>query len=124
MSHDTHEACIEACYACADACDHCAVACLQEPEPKHLARCIALDMDCAQACRLAAGFMARGSGYDSAACAFCALVCRACAEECDGHQMDHCRACAAACRRCADACEAMSRVTPRPETAAGTHAHH
>ncbi|AKJ28202.1 four-helix bundle copper-binding protein [Caldimonas brevitalea] len=119
-----HTACIEACYACADACDHCAIACLSEDDPKHLAKCIALDMDCAQACRMAASFMARGSSSDSAALAFCADLCDSCAEECEQHDMAHCRACAQACRRCAQECRRLSDHVPRATTPAGTHAAH
>ncbi len=124
MAQNPHASCIDACYACADACDHCAIACLQEPDPKHLARCIALDIDCAQVCRLAAGFMARGSAHDSAACAFCAMLCEACVHECDQHAMDHCSACAEACRRCAAECTRMSQHVPRADNPAGTHARH
>lgn len=125
MAHEQHHHCIAECYACADACDHCAVSCLNEPDPKPMARCIALDMDCAQTCRLAAALMARGSPNDSAARAFCALVCEACAEECARHSMmEHCQACALACRRCAQACRDMShQPMPRSASSAGTHAH-
>src|SRR5690242_19857369 len=51
MSQGRFAACIDACNACADACDHCAAACLAEDDPKPMARCIALDMDCAAMCR-------------------------------------------------------------------------
>ena len=63
MAHQQFQSCIEACNDCADACDHCAAACLQEQDVKMMARCIALDVDCAQICRLAASFMARGSQF-------------------------------------------------------------
>jgi hypothetical protein len=108
MAHEIHEACIEACNACADACDHCAAACLREQDVHMQARCIALDIDCAAICRLAAGYMARGSEFAKALCAQCAEVCQACGEECAKHEMDHCRECAAACRRCADECRRMT----------------
>ncbi|MCW7539242.1 four-helix bundle copper-binding protein [Aquabacterium sp. A7-Y] len=121
---ESHSAAIEACYACADACDRCAIACLQEADPRAMARCIALDMDCAQACRLAAGFMARGSASDHTACAFCAGLCDQCADECEQHPMEHCRACAQACRLCAGLCRRMADHRARPTTAAGTHARH
>ncbi|HEV7912651.1 MAG TPA: four-helix bundle copper-binding protein [Albitalea sp.] len=124
MAHDDHRNCIAACHACADACDHCATACLNEPDPKRLGRCIELDIDCAAVCRLAAGFMARGSGYDSAVCALCAVLCEACAEECENHQYEHCRDCAAACRRCADECGRMAEKLPRADATTGTHARH
>lgn len=124
MATASHQACIEACNACAEACDRCTIACLQEPQPKLMARCIALDIDCAQACRMAAAYMSRGSGLDSAACAFCAMVCTSCAEECELHAMDHCKACADACRACARECTRMASHRPRTETVAGTHSHH
>lgn len=124
MAHEQHTSCIEACYACADACDHCAMACLAEAEPQHYARCIALNMDCAQACRTAAAFMARASAYDGAACAFCAMMCDACAEECERHRADHCLECARACRRCARECQQMTEFIPRATDVTGAHARH
>ena len=53
MAHQQYASCVEACNRCAAACDHCATACLSESDPKPLAHCIALDMDCADICRLA-----------------------------------------------------------------------
>jgi hypothetical protein len=119
-----HQSCIDACDACAEACERCAIACLEEPQPKLMARCIALDMDCAQACRLTASYLARGSALDAAASAFCAMVCQRCADECDRHRMDHCQECARACRACVRECERMAAHPPRTETSAGTHVHH
>lgn len=107
MAQQQYESCIEACNACADACDNCAASCLQENDVKMMARCIALDMDCAQVCRLAASYMARGSEFAGALCGTCANICDACADECSKHQMEHCQACAASCRRCADQCRQM-----------------
>lgn len=107
MAQDPFKACIEACYACAAACDNCSTACLQEDDVKMMARCIALDMDCAEICRTAAAFMGRGSGSAVAVCRLCADICTACANECGRHDMDHCQACAAACRHCAQACRLM-----------------
>jgi len=108
MHQQQFESCIKACYECADACDTCSTACLQEDDVKMMARCIALDIDCAQICRLAAGFMVRGSERASAVCQACASVCELCAEECGKHAMQHCQDCAAACRSCAEACRRMS----------------
>lgn len=114
--------CIQSCYACADACDTCAIACLNEADPAPMARCIALDVDCAQICRMAAGFMARASEFDTALCELCARVCEACAVECGHHTMAHSQACAAACRACAQACRDMVGER-RGEAAGGTHTH-
>lgn len=109
MSHQLLHDCIAACNACADSCDHCAVACLGEDKPGEFTRCIALDVDCAAICRVAAGYMARGSELADELCATCALVCERCARECEQHaHMDHCRLCAEACRRCAEECRRVA----------------
>ena len=68
MSHETNSACIEACNECAIACNHCAMACLKEDNVKMMARCIALDMDCAAICQLAAATIARGSEHTKEIC--------------------------------------------------------
>jgi hypothetical protein len=125
MAHEQYQSCIDACYACATACDHCAVSCLQESDPKPMARCIALDMDCAQICRLAAGYMARGSEMAGMICQACAEVCDACADECAKHAMSHCKECEQACRRCAEECRRMASAAPGTMrgAAAGMAAH-
>lgn len=108
MTHEAYKSCIEACNSCADTCDHCSTACLGEDEVKPMARCIALDIDCAAICRMAAAFMARGSECAQRLCALCAEICQMCGDECAKHSHDHCRACADACRRCAEECRRMS----------------
>ncbi len=122
MAHEQFRECIEACQACADACDHCATACLQEPDVGEMARCVALDMDCAQVCRFAASAMARGSEFAGAVCQLCADICEACGEECERHPADHCQQCAEACRRCAEACRQMASKAPARGTQQGTAA--
>jgi hypothetical protein len=109
MSHETleYKDCIEACNTCADACDHCATACLDEEHVASMATCIRNDIDCAAICRLAAGFMARGSVHAKEVCALCAQICEACAAECTKHEQAHCKACAEACTACAKACRTM-----------------
>lgn len=108
MQHKQYDACIDACNECAVACNHCATACLQEDDVKMMARCIALDIDCAAICALAAGAMARGSEHAQAICALCAEICQACGDECAKHDMAHCKQCAQACRRCAEECRRMA----------------
>lgn len=122
MAHEQHRECIEACQACADACDHCATACLQEANITEMARCIALDIDCAQICRYAAGVMARGSDFAGSVCQLCADICDACAEECEQHSAGHCQRCAAACRRCAEICRQMANNAPSRRTSVSTSA--
>jgi len=110
MSHEKYESCIRACYDCAEACDHCATACLKEDDVKAMARCIELDMYCAEICRLAASFMAKGEMYARRMCELCAEICEDCGTECEKHQMDHCQECAKACFACADECRKMAEV--------------
>lgn len=124
MAHQQFASCIEACNACADACDHCAVACLAEADPKPMARCIALDIDCAQICRVASAFMARGSELVNSFCALCADICEACAEECERHSMEHCKQCAQACRQCTEECRRMVQQASRPSTSTSAHPAH
>lgn len=100
--------CIAACNACAVSCQHCAASCLQEPDVKAMARCIALDMDCAQLCQVSVALMAGASEFAPQLCKVCAQACRVCADECGRHDMDHCQQCAEACHRCADACEQVA----------------
>lgn len=124
MAHEQFASCIEACEACADACDHCSIACLQEADPKPMARCVALDIDCAAACRLAAACMARDSEFAGTVCTLCAEICEACGEECAKHRMKHCQACAQACKRCAEECRSMAKAAPKRGAQGATrHAH-
>jgi hypothetical protein len=122
MALQQFESCIEACNLCADACDFCAASCLGEPGVKMMARCVALDVDCAQLCRTASAFMARDSEYAAQLCLACAEMCELCADECAMHDMDHCQECAAACRRCAEECRRMNQAGMRNMAMAGAGA--
>lgn len=108
MSHQEFASCIEACVRCAQECDHCATACLDEPKVADMARCIRLDMDCAEICWGASAFMSRGSQFAHDYCRLCAEVCEACGEECRKHEPDHCQRCAEACEQCAEECRRMA----------------
>lgn len=119
MENQQHRACIDACNDCADNCDACAAACLHDVDPKPMARCIALDVDCSQLCRVVAGFLARGSEAAVDLCQACAEVCDMCAGECGKHPMQHCQECAAACRRCADECRRVGAMPPANAPGAG-----
>ena len=107
MPHQQYNACIEACNACAVACNHCATSCLHESDVKMMAKCIALDMDCAQICALAAAAMARDSVHAKGICTLCADICQSCGDECAKHDMAHCQQCAKACHHCAQECRKM-----------------
>jgi hypothetical protein len=123
MNESQFASCIEACNDCAGACDMCTAGCLHEQDVKSMARCIALDIDCSQMCRLAAGAMARGSEVASMICQACADICDMCAAECGKHPMQHCQDCANACRRCAAECRRMSGMGSGGSAGIGATAH-
>lgn len=112
MAHPENAVVLAACNDCAEACDRCVAAGLQDDSVRAITRCIALAMDCAQVCRLAASCIARGSVMTAPVSGLCAELCERCAEECARHPKDHCRRCAAACRRCAEACRALADAAP------------
>ena len=102
LNETPNQTCIQACIACATACNQCFAACLREVDVKMMARCIALDVDCAAMCSLAANAMARKSEHAQAICALCAKICKACGDECAKHDAQHCKACAEASERVND----------------------
>lgn len=107
MSYQEYRKCIDLCLECMDVCNHCASSCLKEQDVAHMARCVQLDMECAAICQAAAQLMSLGSQYARQLMGLCAIICRACAAECRGHENDHCRECADICEACADECSRL-----------------
>ena len=106
--------CIEACYDCAQACTQCADDCLSERgELSTLAKCIRLNLDCADVCATTGRVVSRQTEYDAnvtkTALQACVAVCRSCGDECEQHgeHMEHCAVCAEQCRRCDRACQEL-----------------
>ena len=88
-------------------CDFCATACLRDIHAEHMLECSAVNLDCADVCRMAASVMARDSAQIPAVCELCARICEACAQECESHEAAHCQDCAESCRHCAELCRAL-----------------
>jgi Domain of Unknown Function (DUF326) len=109
MAPQHYQSCIKACQECVIACESCATACLNNADVKAMILCIQLDRDCADMCSLTSQLMARDSLHAAKACALCATICQACADECAEHKMDHCQHCAATCQKCADECKKMAK---------------
>lgn len=99
--------CLNACNDCAVACLYCASECLKEVEPNMMARCITLDIECADFCRIAVASIARVSIHMKVICKICEEVCQNCATECGKHEMECCKNCAETCKHCADLCGGM-----------------
>jgi len=105
MSHEKNKQLISMLNACAAECNHCTIACLDEQDVKMLTKCIKLNIDCAEICKLAVSFLSRGSDHSDHILKECAELCEACAKECEKHkQMEHCKVCAEVCHKCAEAC--------------------
>ena len=102
---------IDALVGCAATCTQCADACLAEGDP-NLARCIRLNLDCADICSASGHIASRRTGSNEpiiqSVLRACEEACRLCAEECERHASmhEHCRVCAESCRRCEQACQA------------------
>ena len=103
---------IDALVDCANTCTQCADACLSEGDPA-LAKCIRLNLDCADICNTMSRVVSRQTEYDANVTRplleACIAVCRACGDECEGHadHMEHCRICAEQCRRCEESCRSL-----------------
>ena len=102
---------VDATAACVAACTACADACLSEHKDQMLARCIRLNLDCADLCAATTRVLTRNpSGPGDLARALleaCVIACVECADECQkhgAHGMEHCRLCAETCRACEKAC--------------------
>lgn len=97
---------IEELELCAGQCTHCYDACNMEKEKDKLKRCMMLDQDCADICRLTAQLLERNSENADLFLKLCGEVCEKCADECDKHShLEHCKKCAEVCRKCAEMCQ-------------------
>lgn len=107
MENQQNQELIQTLLNCALTCENCAASCLQEEDVKMMARCIALDRDCADICIQAARLLQRNSEISKEFLQVCEKICRLCGDECSKHQMEHCQKCAKACYACAEACSRM-----------------
>jgi hypothetical protein len=104
---------IEALAECAVTCAQCADACLAEDEPAAMARCIRLDLDCADICTATSRVLSRQTEFDADVARplleACIAACLACGDECAAHaeHMAHCKVCSETCRGCATACREL-----------------
>jgi hypothetical protein len=97
---------------CIQACNSCLTDCLLEQEIAMLVDCIELDRDCADICSLTSQYLSRDSRFAPKLAEQCAVVCDACAKECEKHadHMEHCKQCALICRSCAAECRKIASM--------------
>lgn len=106
-----NEKIIDELYACAAECLHCLEACQSEKSKDKLQRCMMLNQDCEDICRLTAQLFERKSENAEMFLKLCAEMCDKCAEECEKHSlMEHCKKCADVCRSCAEMCREHHHV--------------
>lgn len=97
------DSCLECIQACADAC-------LGEGNVEMLARCIRLDLDCADVCEATAKILSRQVALEpemaQPVVEACARAVKLRGDECEQHadHHEHCRVCMESCRRCEEAC--------------------
>jgi hypothetical protein len=107
--HSQYQRGIELLYTCADACDSCASVCLAGEDMTKTARCVRLDIECANLCRTTASLLSSDSAFARRLCGLCADVCDTCAIECARHrEMEHCVRCADTCKACATECRRIA----------------
>jgi hypothetical protein len=111
MNLKAYKRCIEACFDCATACNECVSASLLEYDVRSLAHCIGLARECAMVCTATAELLSTGSENALLLCNPCAIICGACASECEQNMTyTHMHDCAEQCRRCAEECLEMIEV--------------
>jgi hypothetical protein len=107
--------CIDECNACHDICQETLVHCLRKGGKHAEAGHIRLLIDCAEVCKLSAGFMLRNSNLHGETCRTCSVICEMCSQSC--HQMAEedarMKACADQCSSCASSCDLMARSAPQ-----------
>lgn len=125
MHEEDFSSCIDPCNDAVAACHRCAAACLKQPGTAKTVRCIQRNVECAQICRLAAGYLSRGSELAIELCTLCAAACELCSQECAQQPVRQCQESSAACRRCAQACRtaayAQAKLRAAPAPAVSVH---
>jgi hypothetical protein len=116
VDRDVLVRCIEACYDCEQACTQCADDDLGEQgKLEQLAKCIRLNLDCADICLATGHVVSRQTEYDAnvtrSILEACVQACKSCGDECERHAREgmgeHFQVCAEQCRRCQQACEEL-----------------
>ncbi|QGG94168.1 four-helix bundle copper-binding protein [Actinomarinicola tropica] len=110
---DTLASAIDALIECGSTCTQCADACLSEDDVAAMAKCIRLNLDCADICATTSRVLGRQTEYDAnvtrSLLEACVAACKSCGDECQSHSehMRHCAICAESCRRCESACQEL-----------------
>lgn len=96
---------IEELYFTAAQCTRCYDACHIEKDKKDLEKCMKLDEECAEICRLTAVRLEKNSENSDKYLKLCSEICESCATECEKHaDLEYCKKCAEVCRKCAEMC--------------------
>ena len=116
LSH-LHSRCVDACRECIAACESC-LGFLGAPSLADRAtHCAEVCHSSIRLCRLVIEELELRSVFSIQVCALCAVICRACAEECEAWAGPAWRECAAACLRAAAECHAVATL-PRASVTA------
>ncbi|TCI30059.1 four-helix bundle copper-binding protein [Exiguobacterium sp. SL-10] len=108
MAHQIYANELETLHDCVETCNYCLESCLEEHDVKMMVDCIRLDRECAAICSFLAEAMTRDSAFVPELARACAVVCKACAQECEKHKHEHCQECARVCFECASMCDRLA----------------
>lgn len=102
--------CIRQCQLCDATCSEMVTHSLRIGGRCAEAAHIRLLLDCAELCRLCAGFLLRGSELEARVCGLCADVCELCGINCERLGNDAgIKHCAQVCLRCSGQCRKIER---------------
>jgi hypothetical protein len=107
MLPPAYSLCADACRDCINACEAC-MELVGDSVRADAGHCLDLCRSSIRMCRLVIEELELRSGMASQVSALCAVICRACAEECETWQGRAWDACMAACQRAAAECHAVA----------------
>ena len=93
---------------CMTACESCASDTIRQQNGTTYQRLIRLALDCGEICGFTARFVARDSEFKDVVLRQCAIVCKACEDECRQHDLVSAGHCAEVCHEAHLACALVS----------------
>jgi hypothetical protein len=93
---------------CAITCERCVSLCMNEDDPSLMAKCIKLNLDCADMCLHTIKSTTSNFLLVRNSLAAVKELCQKCAQEYRKFKIDYCQACADICERCAAECHDQS----------------
>lgn len=110
MLNSIYAHCVDTCRDCIQACEAALQLMPAPAAPGETAHCADLCRSAIRLCSLVIEELELRSVFSVQVCALCAVICRACADECELREGPLWRESAAACRRAALECHAIAKL--------------